>query len=241
MATPSQSQLTEEEERVLTSVLANHTEVSGVIDSDQTIMWVGRNLPGLTSADVIGCHPSEFVPDDSKEFVRTQLTKAQRSRTTQSFEVPVFVRNNEHIYEWRVSPIGNDNRLFYLGHDITDVRRRELSVPGEILDSARQVSSQVHTLMRQLSDLLETTPAGNEFDEPILDLDRLMRSSYVASLSEREVAILRTAILHGKQSIVATVLGISPNTLRNHMGTIYSKLHVGSFAELIAVIARLGR
>lgn len=52
-----------------------------------------------------------------------------------------------------------------------------------------------------------------------------------ASLSRREVEVLEAAMSGEKQAVVAHGLGISEQTMKNHLSTIYRKLEVRGLVE----------
>ena len=95
---------------------------------------------------------------------------------------------------------------------------------------------------RELVDAVRAVTAGGTVVDP-LALTHLLsgRVETAASLTERELAVLRLLSegLHNKQ--VATRLGISRRTVERHCDNIYAKLGVGSRTEAVvrAISAKL--
>src|SRR5207245_1335623 len=64
--------------------------------------------------------------------------------------------------------------------------------------------------------------------------------SRVASLSARQLEVLRLTAAAKKSDEIAKTLGLSRRTIESHLAKIYTKLGVGSRSELILFAARNG-
>jgi len=62
----------------------------------------------------------------------------------------------------------------------------------------------------------------------------------IATLSARELEVLRLTAAAKKNNEVAKALGLSRRTIESHLGSIYSKLKISSRGELILFAARNG-
>ncbi len=70
---------------------------------------------------------------------------------------------------------------------------------------------------------------------------RLHNDKRLAALSQREREVVRGLLEHSRVPAIATRLGISEHTVRNHLKSVFSKLHVSSQQELLdAIIDRAG-
>jgi len=134
-----------------------------------------------------------------------------------NFDLEVRARSGERIWV-NVSTIVVDNprtgqRLFVrLARDISQRRRNE-----ELLERMRHVARQLVSLS---DDPADHTP--------------------VEPLSERERRILKLLAGGGKGTAVARALGISPQTLRNHLHHINRKLRTHSRLEAVTHAQRRG-
>lgn len=134
-----------------------------------------------------------------------------------NFDMEVSTRSGARIWV-NVSTIVYDNqrlgrRLFVrLAHDIDKRRRLEESL-GRMLDAARQ-------LVAQADD-----PSHHAPTEP---------------LSERERRILRLFADGGNSTAIARTLGISAQTLRNHLHHINRKLRTHNRLEAVTHALRRG-
>jgi DNA-binding NarL/FixJ family response regulator len=65
-------------------------------------------------------------------------------------------------------------------------------------------------------------------------------SETLASLTSRELEVLRLLTTGSNNETIAQTLGISPKTLRNHTSNIYRKLHINDRVQAVIVALREG-
>ncbi len=171
-----------------------------------------RNIDDLLQArDALGTSPLRGGPEAA--------TRSWNGTTggIPNFDMNVSTRSGRRIWV-NVSTIVYDNqrlgrRLFVrLAHDIGKRRRLEESL-GRMLDAARQ-------LVAHADD-----PSHHAPTEP---------------LSERERQILRLFADGGNSTAIARTLGISAQTLRNHLHHINRKLRTHNRLEAVTHALRRG-
>ena len=96
------------------------------------------------------------------------------------------------------------------------------------------------------SDLLETQTAVLSMIMPHLDAalrsieclpnpaKKIVNSSVMAIISERECEVMNLVLLGNTNVEIANSMCISPNTVKNHLKTIFRKMEVSSRAEAVA-------
>ncbi len=171
-----------------------------------------RNIDDLLRArDALGTSPLHGGPEAA--------TRTWNGSTggTPNFDMDVATRAGRRIWV-NVSTLVFDNarlgrRLFVrLAHDIDKRRRLEESL-GRMLDAARQLVAQAD----EPSHLAPTEP-----------------------LSERERRILKLFADGGNSTAIARTLGISAQTLRNHLHHINRKLRTHNRLEAVTHALRRG-
>lgn len=106
------------------------------------------------------------------------------------------------------------------------------SGPEELLNSIRNVVQDGMTLSPVVAKMLVEELVKGNVPRPVAD-----PVSSLSRLTEREQEVLSTMSRLGNAKDVASHLGLSHETVRVHMKKIYSKLHVRSKTEAIAVLA----
>jgi DNA-binding NarL/FixJ family response regulator len=101
------------------------------------------------------------------------------------------------------------------------------STASDLCDAAAAIAEGKRKL-KTASELTGTaspgTPAGN----------------LLASLTPREVEVLRALATEANNEAIARRLGISPRTLRNHISSTYRKLHIFDRAQAVIMAIRAG-
>ncbi len=173
---------------------------------------VGRNVNELLEAsDTLGTNPIAGGPEAATRVW------AEATGGIPNFDMEVRTRSGSHRWV-NVSTVIFDNPrthrrlLVRLAHDI-DQRKRNEMLFSRFLETARQVVAVV-------DDGAHYAPT-----EP---------------LSERERRILKLFAAGGNSSAIARAMGISPQTLRNHLHHINRKLRTHNRLEAVTHALRRG-
>ncbi|MCU0120949.1 helix-turn-helix transcriptional regulator [Pseudomonas sp. B2M1-30] len=200
-------------------ILVCSAEEQRVIDVNQafldTLAYAGEEVIGKTVAQL------EFIDDQGE---RTRLLAALE-KTGRVDRVDVRVRRKDAgLLECAVSAdtVSIDDELCYLLvlMDITERKRTELELVAAIEEVMKDASWFSRTLIEKLANVKNV----NSPQLPSVSFTDL-------TARERDVLGLICEGLADKE--IAARLKLAPNTVRNHVATVYSKLDVHSRSEAI--------
>ena len=125
--------------------------------------------------------------------------------------------------------------LLTMHDDDTTLRRAtEAAVDGYVAKTAS---------VQEVVEAVRTVAAGGAYVSPAVAM-RMMRLASAAptvdQLTEREVEILKTLAGGARISDIAASLFLSPKTVKNHLTSVYAKLHVETAAQAVAEAYRRG-
>jgi len=153
----------------------------------------------------------------------------------------------------------NDDRWFFLeefntsdismGYSKSDIIMGELQNMKSVLVYGYRDKRGEHDILYaffKASDLIETQTAVLSMIMPHLDAalrgieclpnpdKKIVDSSVMGIISERECEVMNLVLLGHTNGEIAKTLFISPNTVKNHLKTIFKKMEVSSRAEAVA-------
>lgn len=206
-------------EAELFSFLANTADAGFVVrESGEICFWnhSAEKLFGFPSEEVIGRTCSEVLHGIGALgtevcHVRcTPLQCAKNSTQIPNFDLNVTTRSGKRIWI-NVSSVVSSNRrtdhalLVHLARDISGQKNRE-----ELFNQMVAISREISTLG-----------------------DAVTGAAPIAPLSMQELEILRMFAAGSTPSRIAKTLGISPQTLRNHLHHINQKLRTHNRLEAV--------
>jgi DNA-binding NarL/FixJ family response regulator len=139
------------------------------------------------------------------------------------------------VQEIREDP-GDVRILMLTMHDDDATLRRasEVAVDGYVAKTAS--TDEVITAVRTVAE-------GGAYVSPVVAM-RMMRlasgSRPGSNLTEREVEILRLLAEGSRIQDISEALFLSPKTVKNHLTSVYAKLHVETAAQAVAEAYRTG-
>jgi LuxR family maltose regulon positive regulatory protein len=139
--------------------------------------------------------------------------------------------------EWAVELLGIDSMLVQRAHALlllASVRQAYGDLPG-----ARAMAARAHELIERFTDP-GMLPALLEQTVRALGAAPRRRVEVAASLSERELAVLRLLPTRLSNREIGRELYVSVNTVRTHVQAIYRKLEVTTRAQAVANARQLG-
>lgn len=205
----------------------------GICDNVPVLLYVNRTLAALirrTRKQIVGTPLLDFIDAAHADRVAEEL-RSRRSGRSEPYVVKFRIPGAEPVHQLLFpQPIrAADGEV--LGSLAVAVALPNLDGVADALSLDRGVSDGARALLQQVGDLLRRRT------DPSLD-DVRRRDPVATQLSAREWEVL--SLLHRGARVrnVAQRLGLSENTVRSHLKSIFRKLGVSSQAELVDWVDR---
>ncbi|WP_460979964.1 LuxR C-terminal-related transcriptional regulator, partial [Pseudactinotalea suaedae] len=111
---------------------------------------------------------------------------------------------------------------------------------GALLPFARQGPARMTQLIERARELRVDPPSRELLDQLDVAREQLRLSSVQARLSDRELVVLEHLRETGVTRHLATVLHVSPNTVKSQLQSIYRKLGASTRVEALRAATLLG-
>jgi len=132
------------------------------------------------------------------------------------------------------------NPLYFEGtlEDVTDRKTRQSKPAGDLESNTRSGdpgkislrAARMETTLHRIAKELALIGMDRTFEVARLDPSEL---EGFKSLTRREIEILRAIVTVARVRTIAKTLTLAPNTVRNHLTSIFIKLKIRSQTELI--------
>ena len=236
---------------VPTTVMVVSQQDYGALGLQRSLQVAGYQVPPIaaTDADALACalstSPDLAVVDVSKDVEPARFDLARRLRVEMGIGV-VFVAGGVDpaaiAAAARARPLGYlvepfDSRQLVATVSLAVERvRHEVAGspagPGDADDRAARLSLLERKLQQIANVLEELGLVDHRVRERPPEWEQRL-----GLLTPREWEVLRRLRATPRVSSIATTLGVSPHTVRNHLKSIFRKLGVNSQAQLLATLA----
>ncbi len=173
-------------------------------------------IAGLATAEAIGKTAAEIGLWESPERRRAFEKTLSESANLRNFEARLFVQGNtavDCLISAEVVEIQTQKCVLSVMLDITERKRTELDLVAAIEAVMQDTSWFSQTVIEKLANLRQPSGKARERVE-------------LAALTLREREVLELICQGLNDSEIAGKLGLSRNTVRNHVATLYGKIDV---------------
>ena len=249
----SQHVLTSEaNRRQLQQIIAGLSDGVILLDPDQSILWANEAalaMHGASQISDLGSNAKAYVKRFALRYRNNHLVPADsypisrvaRGETFSDVLVEVTsARDKERSWVHRVRSLvlvdsrGKPESLVLIMDDVTDrassgqLTARELDVLVEVTSAGNEAYTWVH----RVRSLVLVDGRGKP-ESLVLIMDDVTDRASTGQLTARERDVLGLICEGLADKDIAARLKLAPNTVRNHVATVYSKLNVHSRSEAI--------
>ena len=230
-------------------------QTSHLIDSHADFFaWLQRHVSQFIPHDVLVASWGDFSAGNLNSDVSSSIDAIHNQQVAHGrSEIEPLMQ--DLFRKWQ----NNSDRWFFfeefdtsalsMGYSKTDMIMGELRKMKSVLVYGYRDKRGEHDILYaffKASDLIETQTSVLSMIMPHLDsalrgieclpnpAKKIVDSSVKGIISERECEVMNLVLLGNTNAEIANTLYISPNTVKNHLKTIFKKMEVSSRAEAVA-------
>ncbi len=200
--------------------------VIGTVDDEwriDRISWDAETMLGYHAADVAGASFLAVInPHDLPELL---AGLAHVHATSRNAVVRLRVRRADMRWMWcrvRLAALGDPPRFAFTLRTLVD------STTTTSTERLGELESRLGRIAHELRSVGLPVPSSGS---PVM-----AEMPELATLTSREWETLSRLADGGRVAGIATTLGLSQSTVRNHLSAIFRKLNVGSQSELLSLL-----
>jgi PAS domain S-box-containing protein len=178
-------------------------------------------LTGWTLEEVVGRAPEEIELWESPEALHAAEKRLIESGGFRDVEVQLRTKRGEGVAclaSAETVILNEETCVLSVLQDITERKRSEAELVAAIDAAMRDTSSLTRSIMDKLAGMRAPAGGGRTAED---------------ELTDREREVLQLLCSGRNDQAIAEALGVSRNTVRNHVARIYAKIGVHSRSEAV--------